>query len=97
MRARLLHTLITGMACSTLLVGCGCRDDNIHPVPDTPEEDPNDVGQWLSMDLMSDGSPAVSFYDNSKGGLGFAIGTFDDDGDISWKTEAVDGFPEALR
>ncbi len=93
MPARLLYTLITGVTCSTLLMGCGCRDDNPRVHPNTPEEDPNDVGQWLSMDLMSDGSPAVSFYDNSKGGLGFAIGTLDSSGDISWKKEAVDGFP----
>jgi len=93
MRARLLHTLLTGLACSTLLAGCGCRDENLNVRPDIPEEDPNDVGQWLSMDLMSDGSPAVSYYDNSKGALGFAVGVFDDAGDIAWRTEQVDGFP----
>ena len=56
------------------LVGCSCnRDDNLTPQPD-PEETFNDIGSWLGMSVMPNGDPAVSYYDRTKGGLGFAIG-----------------------
>jgi len=74
------------------LVGCTCgRDDNINQQPD-PEETYNDIGSWLGMALMPNGNPAVSYYDRTKGGLGFAIGKLGADS-ISWSIEEVDGYP----
>jgi len=92
MRFSLVSQLVLGATCGLLLAGCGCRDDPVHPVDDVPTEDPNDVGQWLSMGTMPDGSPAVSFYDNTKGALAFSIGTVKD-GDVFWDREEVDGYP----
>lgn len=73
------------------LVGCSCnRDDNVSPQPD-PEETFNDIGSWLGMSVMPNGDPAVSYYDRTKGGLGFAIGKLGTES-ISWKIEEVDGY-----
>jgi len=92
MRFSLFPQLVLGASCGALLAGCGCRDDPVRPIEDVPTEDPNDIGQWLSMDTMPDGSPAVSFYDNTKGALAFAIGTVKD-GKAIWDREEVDGYP----
>lgn len=74
------------------LVGCSCNgDNNLNPQPD-PEEAFNDIGSWIGLDVLADGSPAVSYYDRTKGGLGFAIGTLSAES-ISWAVEEVDGYP----
>lgn len=73
------------------LIGCSCnRDGNLTPQPD-PKEVFNDIGSWLGMDAMPNGNPAVSYYDRTKGGLGFAIGKLGTDS-LSWKIEEVDGY-----
>ncbi|MCB9765790.1 MAG: hypothetical protein H6739_38805 [Alphaproteobacteria bacterium] len=68
----------------------GCRnkdatvtDDSTAPTP----EDPHDIGQYLSMAVMSDGSPAVSYYDRTKGALAFAIWNGE-----GWDEERIDGY-----
>jgi len=61
-----------------------------------PEPDPGpfstDWGQWLSMAVMPDGSPAITFYDRDRGGIGFAIGNLES-GTPEWSFEGVDGYP----
>ena len=83
-----LFPLIGGL----LLASCACREDNVSQKEVVPEND-NDIGSWLSMDLTPDGDPAVSYYDRTKGGLGYAVGTVADDGEVRWRHETVDGFP----
>ena len=74
------------------LAGCSCnRDNNVNPQPD-PEPAFNDIGSWLGLDMLPDGSPAVSYYDRTKGGLGFAVGALGADS-IEWTVEEVDGYP----
>ena len=41
---------------------------------------------------MPDGSPALAYYDNTRGAIGFAIGVVADDGSASWTHEEVDGY-----
>ena len=56
------------------LVGGSCnRDNTVNPQPD-PEPAFNDIVSWLGLDMLPDGSPAVSYSDRTKGGLGVAIG-----------------------
>lgn len=83
---------------SALGTGCkGCKSETsvVTAKRDTgtTEPDPfvNDWGQWLSLDLMGDGSPALAYYDNTRGALGFAVGTVVD-GDVRWEHEEVDGY-----
>lgn len=80
------------------LTGCkGCQTEtNIvdqDPVDTGIEEFTNDWGQWLSMGTMSDGSPALAYYDATQTGVGFAIATINDDGSVTWARENVDGYP----
>ncbi|MDP2304902.1 MAG: hypothetical protein Q8P18_02620 [Pseudomonadota bacterium] len=82
------------------LPGCnGCRkeppaDDDTDPIGVDAEPDPHDIGSWLSMRVMPDGRPAISFYDRTSDALGFAIGTLND-GVVSWSIEQVDSYPDA--
>lgn len=81
-----------------VMTGCnGCSDNAIVEEDPTGGTDPTapalsgDVGSWLSMRTMSDGSPAISYYDKDNSGLGFARGTLGS-GSISWRPEQVDGY-----
>lgn len=80
--------------------GCnGCTreppiGDNTDPIGVDPVADPHDIGSWLSMRVMPDGRPAVSFYDRTSDALGFAIGTLND-GAVTWAIEQVDSYPDA--
>ena len=85
-----------------LLQGCGgCSENNIisrDPVPVEDEPDDgftNDWGSWLSMAVDIDGNPVVSYYDKTKGGLGFATATFDETGATTWSHEKVDGYADS--
>jgi hypothetical protein len=79
------------------MTGCrGCQSD-VNLVDQDPKEEEipaftNDFGQWLSMGAMSDGSPAITYYDATDGGVGFAIATIGDDGAVTWAREEVDGY-----
>lgn len=95
-----------GLASGALLlptqVGCkGCASDTqIVPkdtldtgTPTPPEEEvwDHDWGQWLSMAVLQDGSPAIAYYDRTKGALGFAIA--DTSGaEVAWTREEADGY-----
>lgn len=81
------------------LPGCnGCTKEpppgDTDPIGVDPEADPHDVGSWLSMRVMPDGRPAVSFYDRTSDALGFAVGTMND-GAVTWAVEPVDSYPDA--
>ena len=87
---------------NVLLLTCliGCKNDeeiNKGKIQDTSEvivekEYTNDWGKWLSLSHTSDNSPAVSYYDSTTGGLGFAIYKVDDDGELIWHNEELDGY-----
>lgn len=76
-----------------LLAGCNCRNDATY-TPLAPTVFENDHGQWLSMDTSPAGELVVSYYDRTRGGVGFAIGRTQDDGDVLWTYEEVDGYPD---
>ena len=80
-----------------LLTGCkGCQETTLSStIEDTGEIFASDWGSWLSMDIMPDGSPAIAYYDATAGALGFAIANIDDDGDVTWSREEVDGYVNA--
>ena len=94
-----LATLGAGLP--TLVACKGCKSDQtITPagLDDTgdgggtgPEEYTNDWGQWLTMDVMQDGRPALAYYDKTKGGLGFAIANIDGE-TVEWEREEADGY-----
>ncbi|MDP6931572.1 MAG: hypothetical protein QGG40_01590 [Myxococcota bacterium] len=76
------------------LQGCkGCHETDLVQQDTVDDEFTNDWGNWLSMDLMPDGSPALAYYDRTRGALGFALGALGDDG-VSWSHEEVDGYPD---
>lgn len=92
---------VAALALVPTLQGCGgCSENSIvsrQPVPVEDLEDDsfsNDWGSWLSMATDLDGNPVVSYYDKTKGGLGFATATFDDDGAVEWAHETVDGYAD---
>lgn len=92
---RALHVLpIFGFGLAALFAtGCGCRNtEPVELVEPTPE-DPHDIGQYLSMGVY-DGQPAAAYYDRTKGGLTFAIGTLDGD-TVRWEEERIDGFVDS--
>lgn len=76
------------------LSGCNCRSD----VGYTPFTGPpileNDHGQWLSMDVGPNESLVVSYYDRTRGAVGFAVGAPQEDGEVWWTHEQVDGYPD---
>jgi hypothetical protein len=75
------------------LQGCeGCSENTI-TAQKPATEDPHDIGSWLSMRSMKDGSPAVAYYDKTMDALGFSIGTVKD-GAVTWKAEEVDSYPD---
>ncbi len=79
-----------------LLEACGgCNEQELVPT-DTGGDDEvatfdNDVGQWLSMAVTPDGQPAISYYDRTKGAVGYAVGTVAD-GAVTWERQEVDGY-----
>ncbi len=90
---------LTLASLALVLGGCkGCKgetnlvttksEDSGDPVEDTFD---NDWGQWLSLAAMPDGTPALSYYDNTRGALGFALATVDGDS-VEWTHEEVDGY-----
>lgn len=92
---------VAALALAPTLQGCGgCSENSIvarQPVPVEDEEEEaftNDWGSWLSMAADLDGNPVVSYYDKTKGGLGFATATFDDEGNTKWTHEEADGYAD---
>lgn len=91
----------TVLAVPFLLEGCkGCSDNEIVPGDDqddldddVSQEDPHDIGSWLSMKATPDGKPAIAYYDRTKDALGYAVGTVADDGSVTWAKEEVDSYP----
>ncbi|MGC6508466.1 MAG: hypothetical protein ACON4U_08620 [Myxococcota bacterium] len=49
----------------------------------------NDWGSWLAMEILSDGTPVIGYYDKTEGGLGVAklAGT-------NWNHQEVDGYKD---
>lgn len=93
MRAPLLTVgaLLTILA----LEGCeGCNDNQVAPKTDEAPAFTNDVGSWLSMAVTPEGKPAIAYYDRTMGALGYAVGTIDKDGQVSWAREEVDSYPD---
>ena len=83
------------------LQGCGgCSETNIVPREPVPFNDDGgdglegDWGSWLSMAVDLDGAPVISHYHRSQGAVGFATATWTDDGELRWRHEQVDGYPD---
>lgn len=92
---RLLALLILPIAGLSACKGCADAED-VEEDPtgtDDPPIEMGDVGSWLSMKTMTDGSPAVAFYDRDDDALGFAIGHLSGD-TVSWSYEKVDSYPD---
>ena len=94
-----LGALLAVAAMLPNLAGCkGCKEATDKAVTDSvpvvePEPFTNDWGQWLSMGVMPDGSPAAASYDRTQGGLVFAMATLEA-GVPTWSFEKVDGYPD---
>jgi hypothetical protein len=83
-----------GLLLGALLgAGCNCNDPDEDDTgkPEVPERD---RGQWLSMGVLSSGTPVAAFYDRTEDGLGFALGTVTSEG-VTWTWEEVDGFKDS--
>jgi len=81
----------------------GCSEQNVAKTGTVDEEgveEPapapfsTDWGQWLSMAVMPDDRPIITFYDRDQGGIGFGIGTMSGDS-VTWSFEGVDGYPDS--
>lgn len=80
-----------------ILAGCSCNktEYGFDPLPDPTIVEPTDFGSWLSMDTAPDGvRPTITYYDRNQKGIGFAVGEEDESGNLVWKHEYVDGYPE---
>ena len=81
----------------TALMSGGCSQEYNFPSFDNKVvEPPKDFGSWLSMDTAPDNKRiAIAYYDRSNTALGFAVGTPQADGSVSWKHEEVDGYADS--
>ncbi len=93
---------VVALTLAPALQACnGCSETSIvarEPVAvdeDEEAEFTNDWGSWLSMTADLDGNPVVSYYDKTKGALGFATATISDEGEVEWTHEEVDGYADA--
>ena len=78
-----------------LIAGCQCNNDPKTDDTGPPDLPPDrDRGQWLSMDVLADGTPVASYFDRGEDGLGVAFGTIGGDG-VTWTYEEVEGFQDA--
>ena len=77
-----------------LMVGCGCNQDHEFLPRYAPDPLDADHGQWLSMDVAPTGDLAVTYYDRDAGGIGFARGEIQNDLQVWWYHEQVDGYPD---
>ena len=78
-------------------VGCSCNQDYAFPdAAAVPYADtPPDYGSYLSFDKAPDDRRiTMTYYDRVTSGIGFATGTVQSDGEITWLHERVDGYPE---
>ena len=89
--AFLMGSLSLGCSENNISKTGGVEEEETEPTPEPPFS--TDWGQWLSMGTY-EGKPAMTFYDRSQGGLGFAIGTITDS-EVEWAFEGVDGYPDA--
>jgi hypothetical protein len=81
------------------LMGCESCSENSLVKVDKVQEDSglqdlgfaNNWGKWLSMSTLSNGSPAVSYYDTTAGALGYAVADLESS-PTEWTHENVDGY-----
>lgn len=86
--------VVIPLVLGALLAGCQCHDNEFVAVG-APAPLENDFGSWLSMDAAPDGNLAVTYYDKTRGAIGFAVGKPQDSGEVWWYHEEVDGYPDA--
>jgi hypothetical protein len=84
-----------------IAAGCSCGQEfgltnNFGSfVAPEPDEEPSNMGTWSSFDLSPDGGRlTMAYYDRSAEGVGYAIGTIDAEGAVTWAHERVDGYGE---
>lgn len=79
--------------------GCTCNaSEYTFPENKSPPavDPPTSYGNWLSFDASPDGQRlTMSYYDRDRTGLGYAVGTPNPDGTVSWLHEHVDGYPDS--
>ena len=77
-----------------IAAGCSCNQEYAFPERNEVSFDaPENFGAWLSLDSTPDGTQiAMAYYDLAAGALGFAVGTPQPDGSVSWAHEPVDGY-----
>jgi hypothetical protein len=86
-------TLALAFTAAASIGGCRCNGTTYDAKVPAPLE--SDHGKYLSMDVAPDGRPVISYYDVTLTGLGFALGTVEDDGSVVWNHEQVDGYADA--
>ena len=77
-----------------VLAGCSCNQDYAFPtLSDIVVDGDEAFGPWLSLDTAPGGDRlTLTYYDIEQGALGFATGTPDAGGNISWVHEQIDGY-----
>lgn len=93
MGSRHLSALVLLVPAMALQACGGCnKEDDSKPNTQPPAE-AHDIGEYLSMAVMPDGTPAVSYYDRTSGALAFAL--WQSAGESgSWKEERIDGYAD---
>ena len=77
-----------------VLAGCSCNQDYAFPtLSDIVVDGDEAFGPWLSLDTAPGGDRlTLTYYDIEQGALGFATGTPNEAGRVSWVHEQVDGY-----
>ncbi|MEQ1503235.1 MAG: hypothetical protein ABMB14_13445 [Myxococcota bacterium] len=88
---------LTLVGVATYAGGCTCNaQEYAFPKAQVEEfeDPPAHLGRWLSFDAAPDGLRlTMSYYDEDRGALGYAVGAPNEDGTVAWLHERVDGYP----
>jgi hypothetical protein len=88
---------LASLAPALVAVGCGCNQEYSFPEPEGVQfpDPPPDFGSHLSFGVAPDGRRVtMTYYDRVTEGIGFATGRFSESGELLWRHEQVDGYPE---
>jgi hypothetical protein len=89
---------------SLFAAGCSCSQDygftsDFGEVPAVAGDDvPDQIGPYTAMDVSPEGQRlTMAYYDRGDSGVGYAVGTIDAEGAVTWIHERVDGYTEGKR
>jgi len=92
------------LATTLLAAGCSCSQDysfsgGFGELPVVPSEaEPGEIGPFVDFDTAPEGERiTMAYYDGSESGVGYAVGTVDEEGVVTWAYEQVDGYAEGKR